>query len=160
MIAQLLCITAIAAVFLATPLVSFAGNCGGGGNKNVQPNKQGTILGVVNQVSKILPPGTTIVNGAVPIPGTPGGMVTLNTNFKFTDLQPGTWISGVYQGVPFQGTIFSISKVNGGKNTVAEVWVADPAPNSKNVKPGLIVKNFDLTNIVAAATSSASASNN
>jgi len=147
-LAQTLCLTAIVAVFLAAPLVSMAA-CGGGGQKKVQTVKTVKVLGTILGVSRTLPIGATLLNGAVPIPGTPGGVVTVNPKFTFTNLKPGTWITGTDKGVPFQGTIFSLSKVNG-NTQVAEVWVADPTPNDKGVKAGDIVKNVDLSSITAA----------
>ncbi len=138
--AQILCLTAVAAIFVVSPFVALAG-CGNNNNVNVVKNLD--IVGTTLQVSQTIPRGLKILNAA--LPGPTAGIIAPKTNFTLKDLTPGTWITGVYKGVLFQGTIFKISEVNNNEK-VAEVWIADPARNDKNVKPGLIV----LANIPAA----------
>jgi len=144
--AQILCLTAVAAVFVISPFVALAG-CGGGGNNNVNTVKTLKIVGITPQVTKSVIAGTKVLNAA--LPGTPAGMITPKTTFTLKDLVPGTWITGFDKGVPFQGTVFKVSQVNGNEK-VAEVWIADPAQNTKGVNPGSIVKNVSLKGIPAA----------
>jgi len=144
--AQILCLTAVAAIFVVSPFVALAG-CGNNNNNNVNVVKNLNIVGTTLQVSQTITPGLKILNAALPCPT--AGIIAPKTNFTLKDLTPGTWITGVYKGVLFQGTIFKISVVNNNEK-VAEVWIADPAKNTKNVKPGLIVKNVSLANIPAA----------
>lgn len=144
--AQILCLTAVAAIFVVSPFVALAG-CGNNKNNNVNVVKTLRIVGITPQVTKSVKIGTTILNAA--LPGTPAGMITPKTTFTLKDLVPGTWITGFDQGVLFQGTIFKISQVNGNEK-VAEVWVADPSQNTKGVNPGSIVKNVSLQGIPAA----------
>jgi len=146
--AQILCLTAVAAVFVISPFVALAG-CGnnGGGNNNVNVVKTLKIVGITPQVTKSVKIGTTVLNAA--LPGTPAGMITPKTTFTLKDLVPGSWITFIYKGVLSQGTVFKISQVNGNEK-VAEVWVADPTQNTKGVNPGLIVKNVSLQGIPAA----------
>src|SRR5260370_9402552 len=139
--AQILCLTAVAAIFVVSPFVALAG-CGNNNNVNVVKNLD--IVGTTLQVSQTIPRGLKILNAA--LPGPTAGIIAPKTNFTLKDLTPGTWITGVYKGVLFQGTIFKISEVNNNEK-VAEVWIADPARNDKNVKPVLIVKNVSLANI-------------
>jgi hypothetical protein len=139
MLAQTLCLVAVAAMFLASPFVVLAG-CGKQ-QKQVQPNKQGTLLGTVAGVFKALPPGATLVNGAVPMLGTPGGMVTINPDVSFANLQSGTWVTGTYKGVPFQGTCFNPKQINGNTN-VCEMWLADVTQNNLGIHDGQIIPNF------------------
>ncbi len=142
--AQILCLIAVAAIFLVTPLVTMAA-CGGPPKQ--QEIKGLTIVGITPQVTKSVTAGTKILNAA--LPGVPAGMISPKTSFTFKDLTPGTWITGIYKGVFFQGTIFKLDVVNG-NDKVAEVWVADPAQNTKNVKPGLVLKNVSLAGISGA----------
>jgi hypothetical protein len=139
--AQMLCLGAVAAIFLVTPIVSFAA-CG---NNKAQEIKGLTIVGIAPGVTKTVT-GATVLNAANP--GTPAGVITPITKFTVANLKPGMWITGVYKGVTFQGTIFNLS--NNGGDKVAEVWVADPTPNTKNVKPGLVLKNVSLAGITGA----------
>jgi len=141
--AQILCLIAVAAIFLVTPLVTMAA-CGA---PQVQEIKNLSILGVTPQVTKSVTAGTKILNAATP--GAPAGIIAPKTDITLKDLTPGTWITASYKGVIFQGTIFNIGKVNG-NDKVAEVWVADPSANTKNVKPGLVLKNVSLAGIPAA----------
>lgn len=141
---QILCLTAVAAIFLVTPLVTMA-QCGAPPPQ--QEIKNLTIVGTAPQVTKSITAGTNILNAANP--GASAGIIAPKTNFTLKDITPGTWITGIYKGVLFQGTIFKVGKVNG-NDKVAEVWVADPSPNTKNVKPGLVLKNVSLANIPAA----------
>mgnify|MGYP001171555895 CR=1 FL=1 len=144
--AQILCLTAVAAIFVVSPFVALAG-CGNNGKNNVNVVKNLSIVGITPQVTKSVRAGTNVLNAA--IPGTPAGIITPKTAFTLKDLAPGAWITGIYKGVLFQGTVFKVSVVNNNEK-VAEVWVADPAQNTKGVKPGLIVKNVSLKGIPAA----------
>jgi hypothetical protein len=141
--AQILCLTAVAAIFLVTPLVTMA-QCGAPQQQEI---KNLTIVGTTPQVTKSITAGTNILNAANP--GASAGIIAPKTNFTLNDITPGTWITGIYKGVLFQGTIFKVGKVNG-NDKVAEVWVADPTPNTKNVKPGLVLKNVSLAGIPGA----------
>jgi len=136
-LAQTLCLVAVAAIFLVSPFVALAG-CGpkGGNNKNnnVKVVKGITVVGTIRQVDKNAP--ANAFNGGLPIPGIPAGSITINKNFTLKDLTPGTWITGLRSnGELFQGTIFNVSKVNGGQN-VAEVWITPDSLNPLNPQPG------------------------
>ncbi len=141
--AQILCLTAVAAIFLVTPLVTMAA-CGAPQEQEI---KNLIIVGTAPQVTKSITAGTNVLNAANP--GAPAGIIAPKTKFTLNDITPGTWITGIYKGVLFQGTIFKVGKVNG-NDKVAEVWVADPSPNTKNVKPGLVLKNVSLAGIPGA----------
>lgn len=144
--AQMLCLGAVAAIFLVTPLVSFAACGGGGGNKNAVKVQKGiTILAVTNKVAKTVT-GATVLNSANA--GAPGGVVVPLTNFKISDLKNGQWITASFKGVTFQGTVFNVKVVNGNQK-VAEIWVADPTPNTQGVNAGLVLKNVSLAGIPA-----------
>jgi len=140
--AQMLCLGAVAAIFLVTPIVSFAA-CG---NNKAAEIKNLTIVGLAPGVTPRTVTGATVLNAANP--GTPGGVITPITKFTLKDIKPGMWITAVYKGVTFQGTVFNIT--NNGGDKVAEIWVADPTPNTKNVKTGLVLKNVSLAGIATA----------
>ena len=152
-VAQTLCLIAVGAIFLVSPFVALAGCGNKGGNANavkVNVNKSIQLVGTIRQIDKNAPAGTQAFNAALALPGTPAGAITINKNFTLKDLKAGTWITGLRNGVPFQGTIFQVSKVNGNQN-VAEVWLADVPQNSKNVKAGQVVKNVLLPASIPAA---------
>src|SRR5947209_20014116 len=124
------CLTAIAVAFVVSPFVALAG-CGGGQKKaaNVKPLNGFTILGVVPGVQPGTTQATIVLNAA--LPGNTAGLIKPKTNVTLKDLVPGAWVTVAdNNNVTFQGTIFKVSKVNGGV-PVAEIWVADPTKNTK-----------------------------
>lgn len=157
LLGQTLCLVAVAAIFLVSPFVALAGGCGGGNKEkrvDVVPNDEGKknnliILGTVPQVAK-----NTLVkplNPALTVTGSnPAGAITINKNFTIKQLADGgLWITGLRNGVMFQGTVFNVKKVNGNVQ-VAEVWIAEVTKNDKGVKPGQVIKNVSLKGIPAA----------
>jgi len=156
-VAQTLCLVAVAAIFLVSPFVALAG-CKGGGEKakkvDVVPNDEEKknsliILGTIPQVIKNAP--VQPLNAALTIPGSdPAGAININKKFTIKELaNGGLWITGLRNGVMFQGTVFNVKKVNGNQQ-VAEVWIAEVTKNDKGVKPGQVIKNVSLKGIPAA----------
>jgi len=149
-VAQTLGLVAVAAIFLVSPFAALAGcGGGGGGEKKVKVDESIKIVGSILQVNKDVPTGVKPLNGALSAPGEAAGAINVNKKFTVKELaNGGLWITGIRNGVMFQGTVFNVKKVNGGKS-VAEVWIAEVTPNTKNVKPGQVIKNVSLAGIPA-----------
>lgn len=151
-VGQMLCLIAVAAIFVISPFVALAGCKGGGGNGDDVDEKKitkdvsviGLVPGVTNQT---VAAGLKTINAALDIPGENSGAIVVNKKFTLAEIKKGgVWITGLKDGVMFQGTFFACGSVNGGK-PVCELWVAEVAPNSKGIKAGQIFKFVSMAGI-------------
>lgn len=139
-IGQTLCLVAIAAIFLAMPLVAL-GACGNN-NNNVKVEKTLKAVAATSQIN----PGPA--KNALNLTFIPKGVIALDSMTLHpvteADLSNGHWITIAQtkngKTEAFQASVFKVSEVNNNQKVV-ELWVAElpgggPAANILGLKIG------------------------